>query len=101
MTRCLAASGTFFAYKSPRAKAEQEEMQAWVDPPSKARKSELKGMLISEPELRKEAMKRVNEARGRVKKSYVAREKVTREFLRWRERANLPQSYIVPLPSMC
>jgi hypothetical protein len=44
--------------------------------------SELKGMLISEPELRKEAVKRINEARGRIRKSYVAHEKVTREFLR-------------------
>ena len=44
--------------------------------------SELKGMLISEPGLREEAVKRINEARGRVRKSYVAHEKVTREFLR-------------------
>jgi hypothetical protein len=52
--------------------------------------SELRGILkdVKRPareivrELRKEAVKRVNEARGRVKKSYVAHEKVKREFLR-------------------
>jgi len=44
--------------------------------------TELKGLLISEPELKEEVIKRINEARERVKKSYVAHEKVTREFLR-------------------
>jgi len=44
--------------------------------------TELKELLASEPELREEVIKRINEARGRVKKSYVAHEKVTREFLR-------------------
>lgn len=44
--------------------------------------SEVKGLLITEPELRKKAVKRINEARGRIRKSYVAHEKMTKEFLR-------------------
>ena len=42
----------------------------------------LKELLISEPELRSDVIKRINEARGRVRKSYVPHEKVAREFLR-------------------
>jgi len=44
--------------------------------------SELKGMLISELEFRGEVVERINAARGRIRKSYVAHEKVKREFLR-------------------
>lgn len=44
--------------------------------------TELKELLTSEPELKEEVIMRINEARERVKKSYVAHEKVTREFLR-------------------
>ena len=44
--------------------------------------TELDELLTSEPELKEEVIMRINEARERVKKSYVAHEKVTREFLR-------------------
>ena len=42
----------------------------------------LKKLLIAEPELRPEVVKRMNEARQRVKKTYVPHEKVKREFFR-------------------
>jgi len=44
--------------------------------------TKLKELLTSEPELKEDVIKRINEARERVKKSYVAHEKVTREFPR-------------------
>ena len=44
--------------------------------------TELRQLLASEPPLRADAIRRLNEARKRMEKSYVPHEKVTREFLR-------------------
>lgn len=43
--------------------------------------TELKELLASEPRLRKETIRKISEARERVKKSYVPHDKVTSEFL--------------------
>jgi len=43
---------------------------------------ELKELLLSEPSLRKEIIRKVNEARRRIKREYVSHEKVVREFLK-------------------
>jgi hypothetical protein len=43
--------------------------------------TELKELLITEPALRKDAIRKINEARERVKVDYVPHEKVMREFL--------------------
>jgi hypothetical protein len=42
----------------------------------------LRDLLISEPELREDVIRRITEARERVKKEYVPHERVVREFLR-------------------
>ncbi|MEM2890858.1 MAG: hypothetical protein QW358_05945 [Candidatus Hadarchaeum sp.] len=43
--------------------------------------TELRELLTSEPELREETVKKINEARERMKKNYVPHDKVVREFL--------------------
>jgi hypothetical protein len=42
---------------------------------------ELKIILISEPELREDIVKRINEARKRVKTTFVAHKQIKKEFM--------------------
>jgi hypothetical protein len=42
----------------------------------------LKELLVSEPALREDVIKKINEARERIKREYVPHEKVMREFLK-------------------